>query len=88
MKSTTATTQTADHRALALEFHERGFLLIPNTLSSAQLSGLNGVVDRDLEKHKDKWVTFDESLIETPDVISRTAEFDFTIENPTAKSRI
>jgi Phytanoyl-CoA dioxygenase (PhyH) len=82
MNSTTATTQTPDHRALALEFHERGFLIIPNALSSAQLSVLNGVVDRDLEKHKDKWVTFDESLIETPDVISRTPEFDFTIENP------
>jgi hypothetical protein len=82
MNSTSATTQTADHRALALEFHERGFLIIPNALSSAQLAVLNGVVDRDLEKHKDKWVTFDESLIETPDVISRTAEFDFTIENP------
>jgi hypothetical protein len=82
MNSTRATTQTADHRALALEFHERGFLIIPNALSSTQLSLLNGVVDRDLEKHKDKWVTFDESLIETPDVISRTGEFDFTIENP------
>ena len=82
MNSTGATTQTPDHRALALEFHERGFLIIPNALSSAQLSVLNGAVDRDLEKHKDKWVTFDESLIETPDVISRTGEFDFTIENP------
>jgi hypothetical protein len=82
MNSTTATTPTPDHRALALEFHERGFLIIPNALSSMQLSMLNGVVDRDLEKHKDKWITFDESLIETPDIISRTAEFDFTIENP------
>jgi hypothetical protein len=82
MNSTSAITQTADHRALALEFHQRGFLIIPNALSSTQLSLLNGVVDRDLEKHKDKWVTFDESLIETPDVISRTGEFDFTIENP------
>jgi ectoine hydroxylase-related dioxygenase (phytanoyl-CoA dioxygenase family) len=82
MNSTSTTKQTPDHRALALEFHERGFLIIPNALSSAQLSVLNGVVDRDLEKHKDKWVTFDESLIETPDVISRTPEFDFTIENP------
>jgi len=82
MNSTSAITQTADHRALALEFHERGFLVIPSALSSAQLSVLNGLVDCDLEKHKDRWVTFDESLIETPDVISRTGDFDFTIENP------
>lgn len=82
MNSTSAITPTADHRALALEFQERGFLIIPNTLSGAQITKLNRVVDRDLEKHADSWVNFDESLIETPDVISRTAEFDFTIENP------
>ena len=76
------TTGVTDHRALALEFQERGFLIIPNALSGAQIAELNRVVDRDLEKHGDAWVNFDESLMETPDVISRTAEFDFTIENP------
>jgi len=74
-------TQTSDQRALALEFHKRGFLIIPNALSAIQVSELNRVVDRDLEKHGDEWVTFDESLMETPDVISRTDKFDFTIEN-------
>ena len=69
-------------RALAQEFHERGFLMIPDSLSAAQLAILNRAVDRDLDQHGDEWVKFDESLIETPDVISRTAEFDFTIENP------
>jgi ectoine hydroxylase-related dioxygenase (phytanoyl-CoA dioxygenase family) len=64
------------------EFHERGFLVIPNTLSAEQLSVLNRAVDRDLREHDQKWVKFDESLIETPDVLSRTAEFDFAIENP------
>src|SRR2546422_2565990 len=82
MNTTRTITQVADHRALALEFHERGFLIIPNALSGARVSELNLAVDRDLEKHGDQWVTFDESLMETPDVISRTAEFDFTIENP------
>ena len=73
MNSTSALKQTGDHRALALEFQERGFLMIPNALSGAQISELNRVVDRDLEKHGDAWVKFDESLMETPDVISRTA---------------
>ena len=82
MNSNSAITQPADHRALALEFQERGFLIIPNALSGAQIAELNPVVDRDLEKHGDAWVTFDESLMETRDVISRTAAFDFTIENP------
>jgi ectoine hydroxylase-related dioxygenase (phytanoyl-CoA dioxygenase family) len=73
----------ADQTSRAQEFHERGFLIIPNTLSAEQLSILNRAVDRDLDEHGREWVKFDESLIETPDVLSRTAEFDFTIENPT-----
>jgi len=77
MHSTSAITPVPDHRALALEFQERGFLIVPNALSGAQIAELNRVVDRDLEKHGAAWVNFDESLMETPDVISRTAEFDF-----------
>src|SRR5260221_6186474 len=82
MNTTGTITQTADYRALALEFQERGFLIVPNALSGAQIAELNRVVDCDLKEHEDAWVNFDESLMETPDVISRTAEFDFTIENP------
>jgi len=72
----------ADQTSRAQEFHERGFLVIPNTLSAEQLAILNRAVDRDLDEHGGEWVKFDESLIETPDVLSRTAEFDFAIENP------
>ena len=72
----------ADQTSRAQEFHERGFLVISNTFSAEQLSILNRAVDRDLDEHDGEWVKFDESLIETPDVLSRTAEFDFTIENP------
>src|SRR5579863_3846603 len=72
----------ADQTSRAQEFHERGFLIIPNTLSAEQLSILNRAVDCDLDEHGREWVKFDESLIETPDVLSRTAEFDFAIENP------
>jgi hypothetical protein len=68
---------------LAREFHERGFLVIPNALSPEQLSLLNRAVLHDFEQNTQDWVKFDESLMETPDVISRTADFDFTIENPT-----
>jgi hypothetical protein len=67
----------------AREFHERGFLIIRNALSAEQLLFLNRAVDHDLDQHGEEWVKFDESLIETPDVISRTADFDFAIENPT-----
>ena len=73
---------TAGKPSHASEFHERGLLVIPNALSAEQLSILNRAVDRDLNEHDGDWVKFDESLIETPDVLSRTAEFDFTVENP------
>ena len=72
-----------DRQSLAREFHERGFLIIRNALSAGQLSFLNRAVDRDLAQHGEEWVKFDESLIETPDVISRNADFDLAIENPT-----
>jgi hypothetical protein len=71
-----------DLRALALEFHERGFVVIPNALPADALPALNLAVDRDLEQHGGDWVKFDESLMETPDVLSRTDVFDFTVESP------
>jgi hypothetical protein len=71
-----------DESSLAQEFYERGFLIIPNALSVEQLAILNRGIDQDLGQHDDHWVTFDESLIETPDILSRTKEFDFAIENP------
>ncbi len=72
----------SDGLALVREFHERGFLVIPEALSNEQVLSLNHAVDLDLERHGEEWVKFDESFIETPDVISRSADFDFAIENP------
>ena len=71
-----------EQSSLVREFHERGFLIVPNALSAEQLAILNGGIDQDLNEHDDSWVKFDESLIETPDILSRTKEFDFAIENP------
>jgi len=72
-----------DHQALARDFHDQGFVVIRNSLSAEQLSIFNRAVDHDLSRHGGEWVRFDESLIETPDVLSRTSEFDSAIENPT-----
>ena len=71
-----------ERSSLVQEFHERGFLIVPNALSAEQLSILNCGIDQDLNQHDDCWVKFDESLTETPDILSRTKEFDFAIENP------
>lgn len=72
-----------DLQQIAREFHECGFLIVPNALSAEQLLALNRDVDYDLSQHAADWVTFDESLVETTDALSRTDAFDFTIENPT-----
>ena len=70
-----------DRHALACEFQEQGFLIIPNALSDEQISSLNQAIGRDLEKHGNEWVKFDDSFLETPNVISRSADFDLAIEN-------
>ena len=80
--SAASTDDALDQRALAQEFHENGFLVVPGALSPEQLSLLNRAIDQDLEQNDGAWVKFDESLIETPDVLSRTEVFDFAIENP------
>jgi|SRR5579871_462054 len=71
-----------NHRDIARKFHEQGFIVIPNALTTEQISLLNRAIDRDLDQHENEWVKFDESLMETPDILSRTAEFDCAIENP------
>lgn len=71
-----------EQSSLVREFYERGFLVIPNALSAGQLAILNHGIDQDFDQHGDQWVKFDESLIETPDILSRTGNFDFAIENP------
>lgn len=71
-----------DFQPAAREFHERGFLVVTNVLTAEQLLALNRAVDHDLAQHAADWVTFDESLVETADALSRTDAFDFTIENP------
>jgi len=72
----------SDQQLLVREFHERGFIIVREALSPEQVSFLNHATDRDLELHCNEWVKFDESFIETPDVITRTSDFDFAIENP------
>ena len=64
------------------EFEEQGFVVIPNALDSDQIAISNRAIDDDLSTNLHDWVRFDETLIETVDVISRTEKFDFTIENP------
>ena len=64
------------------EFEKQGFVVIPNALTGDQVRTLNRAIDGDRRMFPDSWLQFNEALAQTPDVLSRTPEFDFTIENP------
>ena len=64
------------------EFQRQGFLVIPNALTSAEIARLNRAIDDDLRRNEREWVQFNDALTQTPDILSRTSEFDFAIENP------
>jgi hypothetical protein len=70
------------YRAQVREFEERGFIVIPNALSRGQVTTLNQAIDEDLRGNGDHWIQFNDSFLQTPDILSRNAEFDFTVENP------
>lgn len=61
---------------------QQGFAVIPDALDAPQIAIANGVIDADLQANSRDWARFDESLIQTVDLLSRTGELDFTIENP------
>ena len=68
------------------EFDRNGFVVIPNALSAVQVNALNVAIDRYLNKYPDEWVHFDESLIQTVNVLPRVTDFDSEIEyNATAQ---
>ncbi len=64
------------------QIQTQGFAVIPNALDPAQVALANRVIDADLASNPSDWVKFDETLMQTVDLLSRTAGLDFTIENP------
>ena len=64
------------------EFQQFGFIVIPNALTAEQISTANRAIDSDLRANPNSWVQFKGTVRQTVDVISRTSEFDFSIENP------
>ncbi len=64
------------------DFDRYGFLVIKDALTPQEIGALNRTIDCDLEKYPSEWVELDESFVETTSALSRTADFDFTIENP------
>lgn len=71
-----------DQTLLLGEFHERGFIVVPNALMAEQVAAFNRAVDRYLKEFPEEWIHFNDSLVQTVDVLPRASEFDFAIENP------
>lgn len=70
---------------LLQEFHTRGFVVIPDALSPEWVAVLNQATDRFLERfppETDAWVKQGHTSMQALDVLPKTADFDFAIENP------
>jgi ectoine hydroxylase-related dioxygenase (phytanoyl-CoA dioxygenase family) len=66
---------------LVTEFHERGFVVVPDALSLSEVRALNEAIDGYLADYPEDWVQFD-TMRQTVDVLPRVTDFDRTIENP------
>ena len=64
------------------QIQQQGFVVIPDALDQAQIALANRVIDADVRSNAQSWARFDETLSESVDILSRTGELDFTIENP------
>ena len=76
------TTLEATQSQKISEFAQRGFVTVPAALSAEQVAFINHVIDEDLRESPDAWLGFNEALVQSVDIIARTAALDFTIENP------
>tara|TARA_B100001013_G_scaffold91584_1_gene50993 strand:+ start:836 stop:1573 length:738 start_codon:yes stop_codon:yes gene_type:complete len=71
----------ADLELLKEEFDERGFLIIPDTLSAEQLESINDSLDRDLESNE--WpILRSNGHKQDANILLRIPELDITVENP------
>jgi len=64
------------------QIEQQGFAVIAEALEPAQIALANRVLDEDLRTNSQDWARFDETLVQCVDLLSRTGELDFTIENP------
>src|SRR5262245_6564991 len=76
------TSTTLAQQAQLDEFERQGFLSVPNALAPEEISAFNLEIDDYLHRFPDEWIHFDASLVQTVNVLPRTAAFDAAIENP------
>jgi hypothetical protein len=72
----------AAERNLEQQFDRQGFVLVPNAVTGEQIAQLNESIDHYQESYPDEWVDFPGSMTQSVNVLPRTGDFDFAIENP------
>lgn len=79
-----------DHAEVVLRqrvaaFAERGFTLIPDALSAAELSSLNRAIDDDRARHYDQWLkrgARESGRTQSVDLLTATPDFDAVCAHP------
>ncbi len=72
----------SSHEEICRRIQEQGFAVIPDALDPARIAVANRVIDADVRSNSQAWAKFDETLLQSVDMLSRTGDLDFTIENP------
>ena len=73
---------TKDRWQLAEEFGVRGFLVVKEALAKKHLHELNGVVNWYMENYHEERIELSDSSVEFENILPKTSDFDFVIENP------
>ena len=72
-------------RQRVAEFAERGFTLIPDALSAAELLSLNRAIDDDRARHYDQWLkrgARESGRTQSVDLLTATTAFDAVCAHP------
>lgn len=67
------------------EFNTTGYVVVPDALSPERVDELNRAVDRYLQRYppeSDEWIKDGATSIQARDLLPKTEDFDFAIENP------
>ena len=75
-------TAASSQEEICRSIQQQGFAVIPGALDTTQITVANRVIDADVRSNSQAWAKFDETLLQSVDMLSRTGDLDFTIENP------
>jgi hypothetical protein len=66
------TTAASSQEEICRSIQQQGFAVIPDALNAAQITVANRVIDADVRSNSQAWAKFDETLLQSVDMLSRT----------------